>query len=152
MKRVHSPKLYQNSTFLSIAFCLVGPYINSSRSRYHFLYQLKVYRVSGKNYIGTVWTMVWRRAEKLSHSGDYRTDLLTHLLTHYPSTHSLTHSPNRSLTHLLSYLLSYCYVTQFGPLAQSIERGADKTKVVSSNLTRAKEHNMLLPWNNLKTF
>ena len=152
VKRVHSPKLYQNSTFLSIAFCLVGPYINSSRSRYHFLYQLKVYRASGKNYIGTVWTMVWRRAEKLSHSGDYRTDLLTHLLTHYPSTHSLTHPPNRSLTHLLSYLLSYCYVTQFGPLAQSIERGADKTKVVSSNLTRTKEHNMLLRWNNLKIF
>ena len=148
MKRVHSPKLYQNSTFLSITFCLVGPYINSSRSRYHFLYQLKVYRASGKNYIGTVWTMVWRRAEKLSHSGDYRTDLLTH----YPSTHSLTHPPNRSLTHLLSYLLSYCYVTQFGPLAQSIERGADKTKVVSSNLTRTKEHYMVLPWNNLKTF
>ena len=151
MKRVHSPKLYQNSTFLSIAFCLVGPSILVDPGTTFFT-SSKSIEPAEKNYIGTVWTMVWRRAEKLSHSGDYRTDLLTHLLTHYPSTHSLTHPPNRSLTHLLSYLLSYCYVTQFGPLAQSIERGADKTKVVSSNLTRTKEHNMLLPWNNLKTF
>ena len=99
--------------------------------------------------------MVWRRAEKLSHSGDYRTDLLTYLaylLITHPRTHLPAHPPNHSLTHLLSYLLSYCYVTQFGPLAQSIERGADKTKVVSSNLTQTKEHNMLLRWNNLKTF
>ena len=152
MKRVHSPKWYQNSTFLSIAFCLVGPYINSSRSRYHFLYQLKVYRASGKNYIGTVWTMVWRRRSFHTAVTIAPTYLLTYLLITHPRTHLPAHPPNHSLTHLLSYLLSYCYVTQFGPLAQSIERGADKTKVVSSNLTRTKEHYMLLPWNNLKTF
>ena len=43
--------------------------------------------------------MVWWRAEKRSHGGDYRTDLLTNLLT-YTFTHPLTHS----LSHLLSYL------------------------------------------------
>ena len=73
------------------------------------------------------------------------TYLLTYLLITHPRTHLPAHPPNHSLTHLLSYLLSYCYVTLFGPLAQSIERGADKTKVVSSNLTRTKEHYMVLP-------
>ena len=105
MKRVHSPKLYQNSTFLSIAFCLVGPYINSSRSRYHFLYQLKVYRASGKklhrhcvNYgmeaRGEAFTQRW-----LSHR-------LTYSLTYSLPIHALTYPPTQSLTHSLTFLLT----------------------------------------------
>ena len=43
--------LHQNFIILLIAFCLLGRDINSSRSRYHFLYQLKVYWASGKKII-----------------------------------------------------------------------------------------------------
>ena len=84
---------------------LLGRTFNSSRSRYHFLYQLKVYRASGKklhrhcvNYgmeaRGEAFTQRW-----LSHR-------ITYSLTYSLPIHALTYPPTQSLTHSLTFLLT----------------------------------------------